>query len=157
MWVQGVLEVVMRWNQARRRRTRGGLGRVSEGAQQVVPAVSGSSWAAVSNGLKAALLLVLTRCVYPGLARALMLEVFTLALHPVPGFVVTVAAVLGGVGLPISRVAYRLWYVSSHRRGSWWGLPRLHACPWCTGVHVHTRRILLAGSTSLQHEPINAV
>jgi hypothetical protein len=107
------------------------------GVQQVLSAVGGGSWAAVSNGCKAALLLVLTRCVYPGIARALMLEVFTLALHPLPGFVVTVAAVLGGVGLPTSRVAYRLWYVSSHRRGSWWGPPHPHpikVCSQCTGT-----------------------
>ena len=69
-------------------------------------------------GFKSAAFLVLTRCVYPGLARALMLEAASLVMHAAPSFVVDVLAIVGGVCLPLSRVGYRCWYVSSRGRGS---------------------------------------
>ena len=63
----------------------------------------------LAPGFTSAAFLVLTRCVYPGLARALMLEAASLAMHATPSFVVDVLAVVGGVCLPASRVAYRCW------------------------------------------------
>ena len=91
----------------------------------------------LTPGFKSAAFLVLTRCVYPGLARALMLEAASLAMHATPSFVVDVLAVVGGVCLPLSRVGYRCWYVSSRDRGSQF---------WSDLRHVMRARVVSDGS-----------
>ena len=58
------------------------------------------------------------RCAYPGVARAFVLELVGVAFRVAPAWVSTALVVVGGVGLPVSRVAYRCWYVASRRRGS---------------------------------------
>lgn len=108
MWAQGLLEVAVRWQTAVQ-----GNGIGSAGTRH-------------GRAARATGLLVLTRCVYPGLARAIMLEIFGLVLYICPGgaFVAAVVGVLGGVAMPVSRVVYRTWYVSSRQRGSQWASDR---------------------------------
>jgi hypothetical protein len=91
MWAQGVLEVSMRWRTAAR-------GEGSLGARH-------------GRATRATAVLVLTRCVYPAIARAVMLELVSLAMRVFPDqlTVFTLFCFLGGVCLPISRAVYRTW------------------------------------------------
>jgi hypothetical protein len=90
-----------------------------------------------SPGLESAAYLVLTRCVYPGAARALMLEAASLTMHATHSCLVDAVFIVGGVGLPLSRVGYRCWYVSSRGRGSQF---------WSDLRHVVRARVGLGGS-----------
>ena len=90
-----------------------------------------------SPGIESAAYLVLTRCVYPGAARALMLEAASLTMHATHSCLVDAVFIVGGVGLPLSRVGYRCWYVSSRGRGSQF---------WSDLRHVVRARVGLGGS-----------
>ena len=92
MWCQGAIELALRW------RDGGGVGDARDP--------------------RSAAYLAAHRCAYPGVARALVLELVGVAFRVAPAWVTTALTVVGGVGLPVSRVAYRCWYVTSRRRGS---------------------------------------
>ena len=86
MWCQGAIELALRW------RDGGGVGDARDP--------------------RSAAYLAAHRCAYPGVARALVLELVGVAFRVAPAWVTTALTVVGGVGLPVSRVAYRCWYVA---------------------------------------------
>ena len=100
MWCQGAIELAARW------RDGGGFGD--------------------RRDARSAAHLAAHRCAYPGLARAVFLELLGVAFRVLPSWATTALTIVGGVGLPMSRAAYRCWYVTSRRRGSqfWTDLER---------------------------------
>lgn len=158
MWCHGMLEIATRFGGTAgvvsntrvgvpntRRRPRGGGRRsiAGEGLDEDEDEddSSDTGWSRdaypFSPGLESAAYLVLTRCVYPGAARALMLEAASLTMHATHSCLVDAVFIVGGVGLPLSRVGYRCWYVSSRGRGSQF---------WSDLRHVVRARVGLGGS-----------
>jgi hypothetical protein len=158
MWCHGMLEIATRFGGTAgvvsntrvgvpntRRRPRGGGRRsiAGEGLEddEDEDDSSDAGWSRdaypFSPGLESAAYLVLTRCVYPGAARALMLEAASLTMHATHSCLVDAVFIVGGVGLPLSRVGYRCWYVSSRGRGSQF---------WSDLRHVVRARVGLGGS-----------
>ena len=66
-----------------------------------------------------------------------MLEAASLTMHATHSCLVDAVFIVGGVGLPLSRVGYRCWYVSSRGRGSQF---------WSDLRHVVRARVGLGGS-----------
>ena len=158
MWCHGMLEIATRFGGTAgvvsntrvgvpntRRRPRGGGRRSIAGEglddEDEEDDSSDAGWSRdsypFSPGLESAAYLVLTRCVYPGAARALMLEAASLTMHATHSCLVDAVFIVGGVGLPLSRVGYRCWYVSSRGRGSQF---------WSDLRHVVRARVGLGGS-----------
>ena len=158
MWCHGMLEIATRFGGTAgggsntrvgvintRRRPRGGGRRsiAGEGLEDddEEDDSSDAGWSRdaypFSPGIESAAYLVLTRCVYPGAARALMLEAASLTMHATHSCLVDAVFIVGGVGLPLSRVGYRCWYVSSRGRGSQF---------WSDLRHVVRARVGLGGS-----------
>lgn len=158
MWCHGMLEIATRFGGSAgvvsntrvgvpntRRRPRGGGRRsiAGEGLEDddEEDDSSDAGWSRdaypFSPGIESAAYLVLTRCVYPGAARALMLEAASLTMHATHSCLVDAVFIVGGVGLPLSRVGYRCWYVSSRGRGSQF---------WSDLRHVVRARVGLGGS-----------
>jgi hypothetical protein len=158
MWCHGMLEIATRFGGTAgvvsntrvgvpntRRRPRGGGRRsiAGEGLEddEDEDDSSDAGWSRdaypFSPGLESAAYLVLTRCVYPGAARALMLEAASLTMHATHSCLVDAVFIVGGVGLPLSRVGYRCWYVSSRGRGSQF---------WSDLRHVVRARVGLGGT-----------
>jgi hypothetical protein len=159
MWCHGMLEIATRFGGTAgvvsntrvgvpntRRRPRGGGRRsiAGEGLEDDDDEddSSDAGWSRdaypFSPGLESAAYLVLTRCVYPGAARALMLEAASLTMHATHSCLVDAVFIVGGVGLPLSRVGYRCWYVSSRGRGSQF---------WSDLRHVVRARVGLGGTS----------
>jgi hypothetical protein len=160
MWCHGMLEIATRFGGTAgvvsntrvgvpntRRRPRGGGRRsiAGEGLEddEDEDDSSDAGWSRdaypFSPGLESAAYLVLTRCVYPGAARALMLEAASLTMHATHSCLVDAVFIVGGVGLPLSRVGYRCWYVSSRGRGSQF---------WSDLRHVVRARVGLGGTAT---------
>ena len=158
MWCHGMLEIATRFGgsagvvsntrvgvPSTRRRPRGGGRRSIAGEglddEEDEDDSSDTGWSRdaypFSPGIESAAYLVLTRCVYPGAARALMLEAASLTMHATHSCLVDAVFIVGGVGLPLSRVGYRCWYVSSRGRGSQF---------WSDLRHVVRARVGLGGS-----------
>ena len=158
MWCHGMLEIATRFGGSAgvvsntrvgvpntRRRPRGGGRRsiAGEGLEDddEEDDSSDAGWSRdaypFSPGIESAAYLVLTRSVYPGAARALMLEAASLTMHATHSCLVDAVFIVGGVGLPLSRVGYRCWYVSSRGRGSQF---------WSDLRHVVRARVGLGGS-----------
>jgi hypothetical protein len=158
MWCHGMLEIATRFGGSAgvvsntrvgvpntRRRPRGGGRRsiAGEGLEDddEEDDSSDAGWSRdaypFSPGIESAAYLVLTRCAYPGAARALMLEAASLTMHATHSCLVDAVFIVGGVGLPLSRVGYRCWYVSSRGRGSQF---------WSDLRHVVRARVGLGGS-----------
>ena len=158
MWCHGMLEIATRFGGTAgvvsntrvgvpntRRRPRGGGRRSIAGEglddEDEEDDSSDAGWSRdaypFSPGIESAAYLVLTRCVYPGAARALMLEAASLTMHATHSCLVDAVFIVGGVGLPLSRVGYRCWYVSSRGRGSQF---------WSDLRHVVRARVGLGGS-----------
>ena len=159
MWCHGMLEIATRFGGTAgvvsntrvgvtntRRRPRGGGRRSIAGEglddEDEEDDSSDAGWSRdsypFSPGLESAAYLVLTRCVYPGAARALMLEAASLTMHATHSCLVDAVFIVGGVGLPLSRVGYRCWYVSSRGRGSQF---------WSDLRHVVRARVGLGGTS----------
>jgi hypothetical protein len=66
-----------------------------------------------------------------------MLEAASLTMHATHSCLVDAVFIVGGVGLPLSRVGYRCWYVSSRGRGSQF---------WSDLRHVVRARVGLGGT-----------
>ena len=160
MWCHGMLEIATRFGGTAgvvsntrvgvpntRRRPRGGGRRsiAGEGLEddEDEDDSSDAGWSRdaypFSPGIESAAYLVLTRCVYPGAARALMLEAASLTMHATHSCLVDAVFIVGGVGLPLSRVGYRCWYVSSRGRGSQF---------WSDLRHVVRARVGLGGTAT---------
>ena len=157
MWCHGMLEIATRFGGTAgvvsntrvgvtntRRRPRGGGRRSIAGEgldDDEDDDSSDAGWSRdaypFSPGIESAAYLVLTRCVYPGAARALMLEAASLTMHATHSCLVDAVFIVGGVGLPLSRVGYRCWYVSSRGRGSQF---------WSDLRHVVRARVGLGGT-----------
>ena len=158
MWCHGMLEIATRFGGTAgvvsntrvgvtntRRRPRGGGRRSIAGEglddEDEEDDSSDAGWSRdaypFSPGIESAAYLVLTRCVYPGAARALMLEAASLTMHATHSCLVDAVFIVGGVGLPLSRVGYRCWYVSSRGRGSQF---------WSDLRHVVRARVGLGGT-----------
>ena len=159
MWCHGMLEIATRFGGTAgvvsntrvgvtntRRRPRGGgrrsiAGEGLEDDDEEDDSSDAGGWSRdaypFSPGIESAAYLVLTRCVYPGAARALMLEAASLTMHATHSCLVDAVFIVGGVGLPLSRVGYRCWYVSSRGRGSQF---------WSDLRHVVRARVGLGGS-----------
>ena len=158
MWCHGMLEIATRFGGSAgvvsntrvgvpntRRRPRGGGRRsiAGEGLEDddEEDDSSDAGWSRdaypFSPGIESAAYLVLTRCAYHGAARALMLEAASLTMHATHSCLVDAVFIVGGVGLPLSRVGYRCWYVSSRGRGSQF---------WSDLRHVVRARVGLGGS-----------
>jgi len=158
MWCHGMLEIATRFGGSAgvvsntrvgvpntRRRPRGGGRRSIAGEglddEDEEDDSSDAGWSRdaypFSPGIESAAYLVLTRCVYPGAARALMLEAASLTMHATHSCLVDAVFIVGGVGLPLSRVGYRCWYVSSRGRGSQF---------WSDLRHVVRARVGLGGT-----------
>ena len=101
MFAQGNLDIARRWERGTHLETRW--------ARRV--GVAGARLRAIAMARNAAVLAT-TRTIYPGLARALMLEALTLATFSAPKVVGSVAYAIGAVALPTFRVGYRVWYVT---------------------------------------------
>ena len=159
MWCHGMLEIATRFGGTAgvvsntrvgvpntRRRPRGGGRRSIAGEglddEDEEDDSSDAGWSRdaypFSPGIESAAYLVLTRCVYPGAARALMLEAASLTMHATHSCLVDAVFIVGGVGLPLSRVGYRCWYVSSRGRGSQF---------WSDLRHVVRARVGLGGTS----------
>ena len=158
MWCHGMLEIATRFGGTAgvvsntrvgvtntRRRPRGGGRRSIAGEgldDDEDDDSSDAGWSRdaypFSPGIESAAYLVLTRCVYPGAARALMLEAASLTMHATHSCLVDAVFIVGGVGLPLSRVGYRCWYVSSRGRGSQF---------WSDLRHVVRARVGLGGTS----------
>ena len=160
MWCHGMLEIATRFGGTAgvvsntrvgvpntRRRPRGGGRRSIAGEglddEDEEDDSSDAGWSRdaypFSPGIESAAYLVLTRCVYPGAARALMLEAASLTMHATHSCLVDAVFIVGGVGLPLSRVGYRCWYVSSRGRGSQF---------WSDLRHVVRARVGLGGTAT---------
>ena len=140
MWCQGALELYSRWRDCpkrlrlRRVRARERLRNNPADATsmpttfQVFKSIAMELFYTIRDFNKtAAFRIWISRGVYPGIARAVMLELLGLILsvtrfkyfpHPIAEGLRKFVLVLGGVFLPGFRVVYRAWYVTSTARGS---------------------------------------
>ena len=98
MWVQGIVEMALRWR-AKAKECEGGF------------------TARHFHGARSTFALTLKRCVYPAIERWVMLEALIIMFSAMPDALIVFVCALGGVGLPLCRVVYRVRYIVSNYQG----------------------------------------